>query len=271
MTLLRWLTNATIVVVLIYAAFVALLYLTQRKLMYLPDHTRWAPATAGLGQAEEVTLETPDGERLLVWHVAPQGDQPVVIYFQGNGGGLNLRVGRFRQMVADGLGLIAVNYRGYGGSSGSPSETGLLLDARTVHAFAVSRYPPERLVLWGESLGTGVAVALAAERPVARILLESPYTATVDVAAAVYPFVPVRMLMKDQFRSAEWIGKVTVPVLVLHGERDQTVPIVHAERLYGMIRTAKRFVRLAQADHNDHDQHGAYLAVREFLLTGFAP
>jgi uncharacterized protein len=261
MTLLKWLAT----VALVYAGFVALLYVAQRKMMYLPDTTRYAPAALGLPSAEEVVLESADGEKIIVWHVPARGDKPVVLYFQGNGGGLNLRADRFRRLTADGTGLIALAYRGYGGSTGSPSEAGLLQDARAAYAFAVGRYAPARLVPWGESLGTGVAVALASEQPVGRVLLESPFTSAADIAAAAYPFVPVRWLMKDPFRSDQRIGAVTAPVLILHGERDSVVPIAHGERLYGLIRAPKRFVRLAGADHNDHDQHGGLEAVRGFI------
>jgi fermentation-respiration switch protein FrsA (DUF1100 family) len=213
-------------------------------------------------------LETADGEKVIVWHVRPQAEKPVVIYFQGNGGGLNLRGRRFRKMIADGTGLIALCYRGYGGSSGEPSEVGLRHDADAAYAFATERYPPDRIVLWGESLGSGVAVALAAARPVARVLLESPFTAAVDIAAAAYPFVPVRLLMKDQFRSDQRIGAIESPVLILHGALDRVVPISHGERLHAMVRAPKRFVRLARADHNDHDDHGGLEAVWSFVAGG---
>src|SRR5262249_18424714 len=125
MTLTKWLLWA----VVIYVGFVGLLYLAQRKLMYVPDSTRYALAAVGLPEAQEVVLDTADGEKVIVWHSAPQGDKPVVIYFQGNGGGLNLRAWRFRQVLNQGLGLIALNYRGFGGSTGSPSEAGLLQDS----------------------------------------------------------------------------------------------------------------------------------------------
>jgi fermentation-respiration switch protein FrsA (DUF1100 family) len=233
--------------------------------MYFPDRTRTPPAAAGLAQAEEVALQTSDGERILAWHVPAREGKPVVLYFQGNGGGLDLRAHRFRRLVDDGTGLLALCYRGYGGSSGTPTESGLIADANATYDFAAARYPVERIVLWGESLGTGVAVALAAERRVARVLLESPFTSAVDVASAVYPIIPVRWLMKDQFRSDERIAKVKVPIFVLHGERDRVVPIALAERLYGLITAPKRFVRLPRADHNDHDEHGALEAVRPFI------
>src|SRR5262245_50045442 len=266
MTLTKWLLAA----VLIYIGFVALLYVVQRKMLFLPDTTRHAPASAGLPEAQEVVLDTADGEKVIVWHAPPQGDKPVVVYFQGNGGGLNLRAERFRQLINQGFGLIALCYRGYGGSTGSPSETGLLQDAAAAYMFAARLYPVDRIVLWGESLGTGVAVALAAEKPVARVLLESPFTSTVDIAAAAYPIVPVRWLMKDQFRSDQRIGRVLAPVLILHGVSDNVVPIRYGERLFDLVRAPKRFVRLANANHNDHDAHGGFEAVRSFLLAGTA-
>jgi fermentation-respiration switch protein FrsA (DUF1100 family) len=261
MTLLKWLFGAAIV----YCGLVTLMYVAQRSLMYFPDPTRYQPASVGLPEAAEVVLDTVDGEKVIAWHAPPRGDKPVVIYFQGNGGGLNLRVGRFRQIVANGLGLVALCYRGFGGSSGKPTEAGLLHDAAAAYAFTAGLYPADRIVLWGESLGTGVAVALAADHRVARVLLESPFTSAVDVAAATYGFVPVRWLMKDTFRSDQRVGKISVPVLVVHGSQDTVIPIGFGERLYALIRAPKGFVRLAGANHNDHDEHGIAQAVRSFL------
>jgi len=249
----------------LYAGFVGLLYFFQRGLMYFPDRVRTPPAAAGFPQATEHTLATEDGERVLVWHVPPRENRPVVLYFQGNGGGLPLRVSRFQALVTDGTGLVALSYRGYGGSSGRPSEQGLIADGRAVHDFAIERYAPSRLVLWGESLGGGVAVVLATERPVGKIVLEAPFTSAADVAASVYPFVPVRLLMKDQFRSDERIGRVSVPVLIMHGERDKVVPFSLGERLHALVRSEKRFVRFPNGGHEGLDAHGALAEVKKFL------
>jgi len=166
-----------------------------------------------------------------------------------------------------GVQVLLTDYRGYAGNPGSPSEQGLANDARAALSYLQSRADVDRsrIVYFGESLGTGVAVALAAERPVGRMVLESPYTSIADVAAAIYWFMPVRLLINDPFRSDLRIGKVSAPVLVLHGERDDVVPIGFGERLYAMIRAPKRFVRLADAGHNDHDAHGGTEAVRAFL------
>jgi fermentation-respiration switch protein FrsA (DUF1100 family) len=266
MALAKW---ALILPLSFYIGLLALMYVAQRSLMYFPESLRTAPAAAGFPEAAEVVLDTTDGERVIVWHVAPRGDAPVWLYFHGNGGALRHRVERFRALTADGAGLVALSYRGYGGSSGQPTEAGLLADAATAHAFAASRYAAERIVLWGESLGTGVAVALAAERPVARMVLEAPFSAAVDVAALAYPFAPVRWLMKDQFRSDLRIGKVAVPVLILHGDRDNIIPIALGERLYALAAAPKRFVRIAGGEHENLGTFGAVEAATTFLRDRF--
>lgn len=252
-----------------YLGLMALMFVAQRSLMYFPERVRTAPTAAGLPEAEEVVLDTTDGERVIVWHIAPREGAPVVLYFHGNGGALRYRVERFRALTADGAGLVALSYRGYGGSTGSPTEAGLISDAAAAYAFAAARYEPARIVVWGESLGSGVAVALAAEHPVGRVVLEAPYTSTVDIAAAAYPFAPVRLLMKDQFRSDLRIGKVTAPVLILHGERDNVIPIGYGERLYSLIRSPKRFVRFRDGGHEDLGSHGAVEAAKAFFEERF--
>jgi fermentation-respiration switch protein FrsA (DUF1100 family) len=167
-------------------------------------------------------------------------------------------------LTTDGSGLVALSYRGYGGSSGRPTEAGLVNDALAAYAFACARYQPARIVLWGESLGSGVAVALAAEYPVGHVILEAPFTSAADVGAGHYWFVPVRLLMKDQFRSDLRIGKVTAPVLVLHGDRDYVVPIALGERLYALIDAPKRFVRFPGVGHDGLGAR-AVEAAKQFL------
>nr|WP_284701322.1 alpha/beta fold hydrolase [Rhodoplanes tepidamans] len=249
----------------VYAVLVAVLYVAQRRLMYLPETRRTPPVAAGLPQAEEIELSTADGERLVAWHVPPRDGRPVLLYLHGNGGALRHRAERFAALARDGFGLLAVSYRGFGGSTGAPTEAGLLADAEAGHALLAARYGPGRIVAFGESLGTGVAVALAATREVARLILQAPYTSTADVARIAYPFVPIGVLMKDQFRSDLRAPAVTAPTLVLHGTRDSVIPIAFGERLYALLRAPKRFVRLPGADHEDLDDFGALDAVRDFL------
>jgi uncharacterized protein len=254
-----------VVVVIGYGGLLALMYVFQRKLMYFPDATRTPPAQAGLPQAAEVILTSSDGEKLIAWYVAPQGEKPVVIYFQGNAGALDLRVGRFHWLIEDGTGLLALSYRGYGGSSGSPSEAGLIRDAVAAYDFAAARYAPARIVLWGESLGTAVAIALAVGHKVGGLILDAPFTSAADVGAAAYPLVPVRWLIKDPFHSDRRVAQVKAPILVLHGARDRVVPIRFGERLFALAHEPKRMVRFPTGNHVDLDDHGAVDVVRKYL------
>jgi fermentation-respiration switch protein FrsA (DUF1100 family) len=259
------LKSLIILAILAYGGVLALMYVFQRSLMYFPDRARTPPAAAGLPQAEEVTLTSADGERLIAWYIPPQDSKPLVIYFHGNGGALNLRADRFRWLTTHGFGLLGLSYRGYGGSSGKPSEAGLLLDASAAYDFAAARYPSGRIVLWGESLGTGVAIALAAGRQVGGIILDAPFTSAADIGAAAYPFAPVRWFIKDSFHSDERIGRVKAPLLVLHGEMDRIIPIRFGERLFTLANEPKQMVRLPSGGHVDLDDHGAPAAVRAFL------
>lgn len=263
MTILKW---SAIIVVGAYCCVLVALYLMQRAMMYpAPQTVRTAPAATGFAQAQEIILETADGETAIAWHVPPRDRKPVVLFFHGNGEVLAWRVPRFRSIVEDGTGLIALSYRGYAGSSGNPSEAGLIADAEAAYKYAAARYAPQRIVPWGYSLGSGVAVALAATHPVGGLILEAPYTSAVDVGAAAFPYLPVRWLLRDSFHSDRRIGKVQAPLLVMHGVRDRVVPLQFGERLFVLANEPKRMVRFAGADHVYSDDIGTLAAVREFL------
>jgi uncharacterized protein len=250
-----------------YAGVVLLLYLMQRRLLFFPTAQHITPQAAGFDAAREVKLITSDGETLIAWYVPPREGSPLVIFFHGNADILGANVARHRDLVADGTGLIALSYRGYAGSSGRPSEAGLHRDAEAAYTFAAAQVPPDRIVPWGHSLGSGVAVRLASRRAIAGLILEAPYTSAADIAAMRFWFVPVRLLMKDPFHSDRWIGDVTAPVLVLHGARDDVIPIGVGERLYDLIRAPKRFVRFPEGGHVDLDACGALAVVRDFLAS----
>jgi fermentation-respiration switch protein FrsA (DUF1100 family) len=263
MTVLKWLL---LVALLGYGAVVMVVYVVQRTMMYpSPDATRISPEQAGFSQAQEIVLDRPDGAKIILWHVPPRDGKKVVLFFHGNGEVLAWRVPRFREIVADGTGLVALSFRGYGGSTGHPNETALIGDGAAAYAFAAERYASDRIVPWGYSLGSGVAVALAASHPVDRMVLEAPYSSIVDVAASVFPYLPVRWLMKDTFRSDLRIAHVKVPLLVLHGGRDRVVPMRFGERLFALAHEPKRLVRFPDAGHNDLDAYGAMAAARPFL------
>jgi hypothetical protein len=233
----------------LYLIALAALYLAQRKLLYFPNTVEVAPAALGL-DARIVHLRTADGETLLAWYVAPAEDKPLILYFHGNGGGLDARADRFERLVATGNGLLALEYRGYAGSTGSPSETGLIADGEAAYAWALgSGVAPDRVIAMGESLGSGVAVALAARRRVGALVLDSPYSSIADVAAAHYWMFPVRALILDAFHSDRRIANVAAPLLIVHGTADGVVPIRFGERLFASAQPPKEFLRVEGAGH----------------------
>jgi len=263
MTVLKWLL---IVIVALYCTGLAVLFARQRAMLFpIPPVGRTAPAAAGLPEAEEHVLTSADGEKVIVWHVPAKPGHKVVLYFHGNGDFLAGVVGRFKALTSDGTGLVALSYRGYAGSSGSPSERGLLLDAEAAYAFTTARYDADRIVAWGFSLGSGVATAIAADHPVAKLILEAPYTSIVDVAAALFKFAPVSLLVLDQFHSDRRIGKVTVPLLIMHGAKDPAISITFGERLFALAHEPKQFVRFPEGGHNDLDRFGATETAKAFI------
>ena len=265
MTVLKWIV---ILAALGYLGALAALFFAQRALIFpIPTTVRTSPVAAGFPLAEEHLLSTSDGERVIVWHVVPKADHRVILYFAGNGDTLAGSAGRFAEMIADGSGLLALSYRGYAGSSGSPSEAGLLKDAAAAFAFTSALYEEKRLVIWGFSLGSGPAVALAAQHDVGGQILEAPYTSIADVAAAAYPIFPVRAFVKDSFHSDQRIEKVNAPLLVMHGGRDATVPIRFGMRLFALAHEPKQFVRFDEGGHDNLTSFGALETARHFIAA----
>jgi uncharacterized protein len=263
MTVLKWLL---IILAVSYACGVAVLFFKQRSWLFpIPPVPRTAPAAAGFPEAEEHVLTTADGQKVIVWHVPAKPGHAVILYFPGNGDYLAGRISRFRGMISDGTGLVALSYRGYAGSSGQPSERGILQDATAAYGFTSAQYAASRVVVWGFSLGTGVAVALAAEQPVGKLILEAPYTSTADIAGARFRWVPVRWLMRDQFRSDQRIARVTAPLLIMHGTNDPVIPISFGERLFALAHEPKQFVRFPDGGHDNLDNYGAIETARHFI------
>ncbi len=242
----------------LYAAPLAYLYAFQRAYVFRPSQERVHPAEAGLPGAQVHEVATADGERILVWYVPPPASgAPVIVSFHGQTGTVARVAERLRAFAAAGFGVLGVSYRGYGGSTGVPTEEGLHRDAQAAFAWLEARSAGARRFVHGFSLGAAVAVRLAAERAVDGLILEAPFASAVDVAAIRYPVFPVRWLMHDPFRSDLAIPNVTAPLLVLHGTEDRTVPIAQGEKLFGLAGGTKRFVAYPGAGHNDLPRHGA--------------
>ncbi|NUT32306.1 MAG: alpha/beta hydrolase [Hamadaea sp.] len=242
-----------LVLLLAVVLVLSLLWVFQRKLIYFPDATPAGSAAAAMVGARDVTLETADGLRLGAWLVPPQGADRgmAVLVLPGNAGNRAGRVTTARAFAAQGLTVLLVDYRGYGGNPGSPSEEGLAQDALAAHDFLRREgFPAERIVHFGESLGSAVATALSVERPPGGLVLRSPFTELAAVGREHYPFLPVGLLLRDRFPVADLIGGVTAPVVVVYGTADATVPPAQSRAVAARAQEAT-VVAVEGADHND--------------------
>jgi fermentation-respiration switch protein FrsA (DUF1100 family) len=223
-------------------------------------------AHLGIAALRAVEITTGDGLRLLAWYLPAPADRPVVAYFHGNGGNLGYREARMMQFAAAGFGALFLEYRGYGGNPGSPTEDGLYIDARaTLDFLSAQGVDPARLVLYGESLGTGVAVRMASERSVGALVLEAPFSSIADVAQQRYWFVPVRFLLKDKFDSMTRIGTVRAPILMLLGERDRIVPPQFGRALFAAAPEPKELWLAPDGGHEDLRHFGGLDAAVDFI------
>jgi fermentation-respiration switch protein FrsA (DUF1100 family) len=239
------------------------LHMLGRKMLYYPHSDVVAPEREGLSA---VRIPTPDGETLVAWWAQPAQGAPAFLFFDGNGGRPEIGDGRWRRITETGAGFLAVYYRGFSGSTGQPTEQGLHTDARAGYDWLIARgFAPRDIIVHGYSLGSGVAVKLASERPARALILEAPFTAAVDVARLRIPWAPVSLIMRDQYRSRDWIGDVHMPVLIAHGDRDSVIPFDQGERLYALANEPKRFVRMAGSDHSTLVRDGLYPHIWAFL------
>jgi uncharacterized protein len=249
-----------------YGGIVAVLFLLQRRLLYHPG--RFRPMLADLAAlgVGEVRLATRDGLDLLAWYLPPRVGRPVIAYFHGNGGNIGYRAERLRRFAGEGFGVLLAEYRGYGGNPGAPSESGLFADGEAALDFlAREGIGPDRIVLWGESLGSGVAVYLAARRDVAALVLEAPFTSVAAAAQHHYPFVPAALLMRDRFDSLSRIAAVRAQLLVLHGERDRVVPAPMGKALLAAATAPKEGWFSPEAGHDNLARFGALEAAISFI------
>jgi fermentation-respiration switch protein FrsA (DUF1100 family) len=261
---------------LLASAAVALLWVMQRRLIYFPLVQDLPPVRTSLPDAEEVTFQTADGVRLGGWFLAAGGAPgPAVLIFNGNAGDRSYRAPLAAALTQQGWSVLLFDYRGYAGNPGSPSETGLVADARAARAYLAGRAEVDaaRITYFGESLGAAVAVALAVETPPAALVLRSPFTSLADMGRLHYPGLPfVDVLLRDRFASIDRIAQVRCPVLVIAGGRDTTVPAEQSRRLYAAAPEPKRFVLIPGADHNDFDLLAGQVMIDEVSrFLGSAP
>lgn len=229
-----------------YLSLIALLFFYQRELQYIPT-----------GKAEKMpegfvaeNLITDDGIKILSWFRKPQQGQKVILYLHGNHGNIGDRFEIVSAFADSGFGVLAISYRGYFGSEGKPSEAGLIKDSEAAVKFLLDLgYGLQDIILFGESLGSGVAVQLAAKSNFAAVVLESPFSSIVSVAKKVYWFAPVDLIIKDRFDSEKFAPQITSPVLIFHGTADKVVSFAEGKKLFNAIKSPKKFIEIQGAGH----------------------
>lgn len=246
-----------------YLAAVGYLFVFQRDYVFKPDGELASPGDKGLLAVEVVSLTAADRANLTGWYQPPEPGLPTVLYFHGNAGNISGRADRFRQIVGSGFGFLAMSYRGYAGSGGSPSEAAIVSDGVEEFDWLAAKGGP--IVIYGESLGTGVATEVATQRRPSALILEAPFTAALDMAAATYPWVPVGLLMHDPFVSREHIRRVEAPVLIIHGTADEMISVEQGRKLFEFAREPKELVIMEGGRHSDLWDRGLWQIVVGFL------
>ena len=248
-----------------YLGVMGYLYANQRHMLYYNKHEVETPAIHGLA-IQDLRLKTPDGETLQAWYEPPQPGKPVILYFHGQAASLALGKWRYIRMHKEGVGYLALAYRGFSESTGKPTEKGLLIDGLTAYDWLRAQgYHDKDIVIHGHSLGTGVATYVASQRPARALILEAPFTAASDVGAERYPYIPVSLLMQDKFLSRERIKDVHMPVLIAHGDHDSVVPFAEGQQLFALANEPKTFVRVPGGEHNTLVRDGIYHDYWRFL------
>lgn len=256
----------------LYAGIAALMYAFQDRLLFLPSvpsrSVSATPADAGMA-FEAMRLTTPDGETLSAWWIPYEGATRTLVHFHGNAGNIGDRVVLARLFRELRVNVMLFDYRGYGESTGRPSEEGTYADARAVwrHLTEERRLPAASIVLHGQSLGGAVAAELAAEVRPGALVLESTFTSVPELAGELYSWLPARHLARIRYDTRSRLAAIRCPVLVAHSRDDEIIPYAHGERLYAAAREPRRLLTLA-GDHNGgvFGNPEAYIAgLREFI------
>ncbi|MFT3729926.1 MAG: alpha/beta hydrolase [Hyphomicrobium sp.] len=240
--------------VALYVIAAGVMYAAQRRFMYFPDPVRTAPAAAGLRNVSEIIIPTVDGEKLIAWYGKARPGQPTLLYLHGNGGSLALRAETMHKYLQHGRGMLMLAYRGFSGSTGSPTEAANVADAELAYDMLVrDGVKPEDIILYGESLGSGVAIQVAKKKKVEGVILDAPYTSILELASAQFPWLPVGWLLKDRYESIKYIGDVHAPIFILHGEADDIVPVEMGRRLFAAANPPKEIKTIPGGGHVIHD------------------
>ncbi len=257
-------------VLLLYILVLVLVYAYQDKLLFFPQHLdknfRYAALTEN---DQEVFVQTGDGKLINGILYRRPGNQNIVLYFHGNAGALDSWQEISDEILRLGCDLLIMDYRGYGKSEGTFSEQGFYEDAHAAYKFLMKEgYKPSQIIVYGRSLGTGVATELAVTEPTKALILESPYTSMVDIANEKMPYLLPKLLLRYRLNTFERASQLKVPVLIIHGSQDELIPCQHGQKIYGAVLSAKKLLLIPGGEHNNLAAFpGHFTGLQDFIYS----
>ena len=263
---MRRMFTYVLIAVAAYGGLIAISFIFQRNLLYHPSPGNMDPAVYGVPEMERVHIQAQDGLQLVAWYRSAEEGKQTILFLHGNAGHIGHRSGKVKLYLDKGYGVLLLSYRGFGSNAGSPTEVNLYIDGRAALKFLTERHVPlKKLAIYGESLGTGVAVELARHVSINCLILEAPFTSVPDLAAHHYFFLPVSLLVKDRFASLKKITEIKSPTYFIHGEFDRVIPWSFGKRLYEAAPNPKELLLITNAGHNNLYDYGVGEKVIEFL------
>ena len=257
-----------LIIFFLYFFVLVFLYFYQRNLLYLPNENNYSGDKISV-DIEKVKIPTSDNIELLGWyHEKNLKDHKTLVYFHGNAGSLENRIHKLNHFKNMNINFLIIAWRGFSGNNGKPTEEGLYIDGKSAIDWLIKKGVDEKnLILYGESLGTGVATHLAQNKNYAGVILETPFTSMIDAAKKFYPYIPVSLLLKDKFENYKKIKNINSPILVMHGEVDQIVPFFMGKKIYELANKPKYSYFTKYDDHMMEYDENLVLALKSFLKS----
>ena len=257
-----------LIIFFIYFLVLVFLYFYQRNLLYHPNENNYSEDKISV-DIENVRIKTSDNIELLGWyHEKNLKDFKTLIFFHGNAGSLENRIHKLNHFRDMNINFLIIAWRGFSGNNGNPSEQGLYEDGKSAIDWLIKKGVSEKnLILYGESLGTGVATHLAQNKNFAGVILETPFTSMIDAAKKFYPYIPVKLLLKDKFENYKKIKNINSPILIMHGEVDQLVPFSMGEKIYEIANEPKYSYFTKYDNHMMEYDEKLVLALKSFLKS----
>ena len=252
----------------IYFLVLVFLYFYQRSLLYHPNENNYSGDKISV-DIEKVKIQTSDNIELLGWyHEKNLKDYKTLVYFHGNAGSLENRIHKLNHFQDMNINFLIVAWRGFNGNKGKPSEKGLYVDGKSTIDWLIKKGVDEKnLILYGESLGTGVATHLAQNKNYAGVILETPFTSMIDAAKNFYPYIPVNLLLKDKFENYKKVKNINSPILIMHGEVDQIVPFSMGKKIYELANNPKYSYFTKYDNHMMEYDENLILALKSFFKS----